>query len=125
MSFWGILIQITILDVVFSLDSVITAIGLAEHIFVMVLAIMIAVAIMMLSAKLIGDFVDDHPTIKMLALSFLILVGVSLLGDGLGLQIPKGYIYFSMAFSISVEALNLRMRKNRDKKILLHKAVRA
>lgn len=124
-SFLGVLIQITILDVVFSLDSVITAIGLAEHVFVMVLAIMIAVAIMMLSAKFIGDFVDDHPTIKMLALSFLILVGVSLLGDGLGLHIPKGYIYFSMAFSVSVEALNLKMRKNRDKRIVLHKVVRS
>jgi len=122
-NFWGVLIQIAILDIVFSLDSVITAIGLAEQIFVMVLAIMIAVAIMMLSAGIIGDFVDDHPTIKMLALSFLILVGVSLLGDGLGLHIPKGYIYFSMAFSISVEVLNLRMRKNREKRISLHKAL--
>jgi len=122
-SFWGVLIQIAILDIVFSLDSVITAIGLADQIFVMVLAIMIAVAIMMLSAGIIGDFVDDHPAIKMLALSFLILVGVSLLGDGLDLHIPKGYIYFSMAFSISVEALNLRMRKNRDKRISLHKAL--
>lgn len=123
--FFGVLIQIAVLDIVFSLDSVITAIGLAEHTIVMVLAIMIAVAIMMLSAGIIGDFVDDHPTIKMLALSFLILVGVSLLGDGFGFHIPKGYIYFSMAFSISVEVLNLRMRRNRDKRISLHKAVRS
>lgn len=114
--FMMILVQIAILDIVFSLDSVITAVGLADHVSVMVLAIVISVVIMMLSAKAIGDFVDAHPTIKILALSFLILVGMTLVGEGLGLHIPKGYIYFSMAFSVAVEFLNLRMRANRKRK---------
>ncbi len=122
-SFTGVLIQITLLDIVFSLDSVITAVGLAKDIEVMILAIVIAVGIMMISAKPLGDFVDSHPTIKMLALSFLILVGVSLIGEGLDLHIPKGYIYFSMAFSVGVEYLNMKIRKKSSNKIKLRKAV--
>lgn len=110
-SLMSILIQIAILDLVFSLDSVITAVGMADHISVMVLAIVIAVLVMMVAAKPIGDFVDKHPTVKMLALSFLILVGFALMGEGAGLHIPKGYIYFAMAFSLAVEMLNLRLRK--------------
>jgi predicted tellurium resistance membrane protein TerC len=110
-SFAATLVQIAIIDIVFSLDSVITAVGMAQHIPVMVLAIVIAVLTMMVSAKAIGDFVEAHPTIKMLALSFLILIGVALIGEGLDLHIPKGYIYFAMAFSVAVEMLNLKIRK--------------
>jgi len=105
-----VLIQIAITDIVFSLDSVITAIGMVDIIPVMVLAIVIAVGVMMFAAKPIDEFIDRHPTIKMLALSFLILVGVALIGDGLGMHVPKGYIYFAMAFSVAVETLNLRLR---------------
>jgi predicted tellurium resistance membrane protein TerC len=119
--FAQVLVQITLLDVVFSLDSVITAVGLARHLPVMVLAIVISVGVMMFSAKPIGDFVDDHPTIKMLALSFLLLVGFTLVIEGMGLHIPKGYIYFAMAFSCFVEFLNLRMRRRRTAPIKLHK----
>lgn len=121
--FLSVIIQIAILDIVFSLDSVITAVGLAKDVEVMILAIIIAVIIMMVSAKALGDFVDSHPTIKMLALSFLILVGVSLVGEGLDFHIPKGYIYFSMAFSVGVEMLNLKMKKNSEKKIKLLKSI--
>jgi len=120
----SILIQIAILDIVFSLDSVITAVGLAEHIPVMILAIVIAVGVMMLSARVIGNFVDTHPTIKMLALSFLLLVGFSLMGEGLDLHIPKGYIYFAMAFSLGVEILNLKVRERARKPVRLHKALK-
>ncbi|MGD8311672.1 MAG: TerC family protein [Gammaproteobacteria bacterium] len=109
--FFSAIIQIAIIDIVFSLDSVITAVGMAEHVPVMVLAIVIAVLVMMLAARPIGDFVDTHPTIKMLALSFLILVGMALVGEGLQFHIPKGYIYFAMAFSVGVEMLNLRVRQ--------------
>jgi predicted tellurium resistance membrane protein TerC len=111
--YWAVLGQIAIIDIVFSLDSVITAVGMAEHVPVMVIAIVIAVGVMMLAAKPIGDFVDAHPSIKMLALSFLILVGVALIGEGLDMHIPKGYIYFAMGFSVMVEMLNIRMRKRR------------
>ncbi|CAH0532683.1 hypothetical protein VST7929_00524 [Vibrio stylophorae] len=127
-SFMSILIQIAIIDIVFSLDSVITAVGLADHISVMVIAILISVGIMMIAAKPIGDFVDRHPTIKILALSFLILVGMTLMGEGFGLHIPKGYVYFAMAFSLAVEFVNLRIRSKRlskkqaqEQTILLHK----
>lgn len=120
-SYIGILIQIALLDVVFSLDSVITAVGLADHVPIMVIAIITAVIVMMLSAKAIGDFVDEHPTLKMLALSFLILVGVALLGEGFELHIPKGYIYFAMAYSFSVEMLNMRLRKARKRVQLIKK----
>jgi len=119
----SVLAQIAVLDIVFSLDSVITAIGLAEHVTIMMLAIVIAVAVMMLSARAIGEFVDTHPTIKMLALSFLLLVGFTLFGEGLGLVIPKGYIYFAMGFSVMVEFLNLRVRKRMEQPIKLRKAI--
>ncbi len=121
--FIATLIQIAILDIVFSLDSVITAVGMASHVPVMVIAIMIAVGIMMFAAKAIGDFVDAHPTVKMLALSFLILVGVALIAEGFDLHIPKGYIYFAMAFSLGVEMLNLRLRKSQQKAVKLHKQI--
>ena len=123
-NFISVLIQIAILDIVFSLDSVITAVGLAEHLPVMILAIMIAVGFMMLSARVIGNFVDSHPTIKMLALSFLLLVGFSLMGEGLALHIPKGYIYFAMAFSLGVEILNLKIRERAAKPVQLRKPLK-
>ncbi len=122
-SFLSVLVQIAILDIIFSLDSVITAVGLADHIPVMILAIVIAVIVMMVSARFIGNFVDTHPTIKMLALSFLLLVGFSLMGEGLALHIPKGYIYFAMAFSLGVEILNLKIRARTKKPIKLHKTL--
>jgi predicted tellurium resistance membrane protein TerC len=110
-SFVGVITQIAIIDIVFSLDSVITAVGLVEHVEVMIAAVIIAVVVMMFLAGPISDFVDRHPTIKMLALSFLILIGMALVGEGLGFHIPKGYIYFAMAFSIAVEMLNIQVRK--------------
>jgi len=106
----SVLAQIAVIDIVFSLDSVITAVGLADDLGVMVTAVVIAVGVMMVGAKTISEFVEKHPTIKMLALSFLILVAVTLLADGLGFHIPKGYIYFAMVFSIGVEVLNIRSR---------------
>ena len=109
-SFSGIIVQILLLDIVFSLDSIITAIGMSSKIGVMVAAVVIAVGFMMFFSGKISAFVDRHPTIKMLALSFLILIGVALIGDGLDKHIPKGYIYFAMAFSVLVEMLNLRLR---------------
>ena len=118
-AFAATLVQIAIIDIVFSLDSVITAVGMADQIEVMVLAIVIAVGVMMFSAKTISDFVDRHPTIKMLALSFLIVVGIALIGEGLGLHIPKGYIYFAMAFSLGVEMLNIRYRAKRAQPVHL------
>ncbi|WP_112084257.1 TerC family protein [Haemophilus influenzae] len=108
-SYLGVLIQIAVLDIVFSLDSVITAVGMASHLPVMILAIMIAVGVMMFAAKPIGDFVDTHPTLKILALAFLILVGISLIAESLDIHIPKGYIYFAMGFSVVVEMINIRM----------------
>ncbi len=118
--FVATLLQIAVIDIVFSLDSVITAVGMANHIPVMVLAIVLAVFVMMFAARPIGDFVETHPTIKMLALSFLILVGMALIGEGFDLHIPKGYIYFAMAFSVAVEMLNLRMRKRVAAPVQLH-----
>lgn len=118
-SFVGTIIQILILDIVFSLDSVITAVGMAEHIEIMIAAVIIAVLIMMISAGAISNFVNQHPTVKMLALSFLLLIGVSLLAEGLDQHIPKGYIYFAMAFSVLVEMLNLKMKKNAGKPVQL------
>ncbi len=109
-SFAATIVQIMLLDIVFSLDSVITAIGMAQHVSIMIIAVIIAVAFMMFFAGAIGDFVNRHPTVKMLALSFLLLIGVALLADGFDQHIPKGYIYFAMAFSVFVEMLNLRMR---------------
>ena len=112
-NFASILVQIAIIDVVFSLDSVITAVGLVDQISVMVTAIVLTVGLMMVAARPIGDFVDRHPTVKMLALSFLILVGMALVAEGAGFHIPKGYIYFAMAFSVAVEMLNIRVRTRR------------
>ena len=109
-SFAGVIIQIILLDIVFSLDSVITAIGMVNQLWVMIAAVVIAVVFMMVSAGPISDFVHRHPTVKMLALSFLLLIGVSLIAEGLDQHIPKGYIYFAMAFSVFVEMLNLRIR---------------
>ena len=119
-SFVGIIIQILLLDIVFSLDSVITAVGMAEDLAVMVLAVVIAVGVMLVSAGAISDFVDRHPTVKMLALSFLLLIGVSLIGEGLDQHIPKGYIYFAMGFSIFVEMINLRIRSKAQRPVHLH-----
>lgn len=110
--FTGTLVQIAIFDIIFSLDSVITAVGMADHIEVMIIAIILAVGVMMFAAKPIGNFVDAHPTFKVLALSFLILIGVALIADGLDFHIPKGYIYFAIAFSVIVEFINIRTRKH-------------
>ncbi len=115
-NYWGTLVQIAIIDIVFSLDSVITAVGMANDIPVMVIAIIVAVLVMMLAAKAIGEFVEKHPTIKVLALSFLIMVGIALVAEGLDFKIPKPYIYFAMAFSVTVEMINIRLRKKIDTK---------
>jgi predicted tellurium resistance membrane protein TerC len=114
------LIQIVLLDAVFSLDSVITAIGMADDVSIMISAVVIAIAVMLFAAAPLGRFVEGHPTIKMLALSFLLLVGMSLVADGLDLHIPKGYIYFAMGFSVFVEVLNLRVRSRRTAPVHLH-----
>jgi len=119
--FAGVLLQIALIDIIFSLDSVITAVGLARHLPIMILAIVISVGVMMFSAASIGDFVEKHPTLKMLALSFLLLVGFTLMGEGFGLHIPKGYIYFAMAFSVGVEVLNLKMRTRAAQPVKLHR----
>jgi len=110
-SFAAVVAQIMVLDIVFSLDSVITAVGMADEIIIMVTAVILAVGVMMFSAGPISSFVNRHPTIKVLALSFLLLIGVALVGDGVGMHIPKGYIYFAMGFSVFVEMINLRVRK--------------
>jgi predicted tellurium resistance membrane protein TerC len=114
-----VLIQIMLLDIVFSLDSVITAVGMAEDLGVMITAVVIAVGFMMVFARPVSEFVDRHPTVKMLALSFLLLIGVALIADGLNQHIPKGYIYFAMAFSVGVEMLNLRLQKVQTKAVKL------
>ena len=113
--FMSVLVQIAILDIVFSLDSVITAVGLVDHLSIMAIAIVIAVGVMLFSAKPIGDFVDANPTIKMLALSFLLMIGLTLIAEGFDVHVPKGYIYFAMAFSVGVELLNMRLRKRIDR----------
>ncbi|MDP6903250.1 MAG: TerC family protein [Verrucomicrobiota bacterium] len=120
-TYGSVLAQIAILDIVFSLDSVITAVGMAKDIPVMIIAIIIAVGVMMLAAQSIGEFVENNPTIKMLALSFLILVGTALLGEGMHFHIPKGYIYFAMAFAVVVELLNLKMRKTSTETLKLNR----
>jgi len=117
-----VLVQIALLDIIFSLDSVITAVGLADHVSIMAIAIILAVGVMLFAAKPIGEFVDANPTIKMLALSFLILVGFTLMAEGFEVHVPKGYIYFAMAFSVAVEMLNIKLRKKHDH-IKLHKAI--
>ncbi|WP_224956981.1 TerC family protein [Geomonas subterranea] len=116
-TFGAVIVQILLLDIVFSLDSIITAIGMASQLFIMVAAVVIAVGFMMLFSGKISAFVERHPTIKMLALSFLLLIGVSLIGEGFGMHIPKGYIYFAMAFSVMVEMLNLRMKRGKPVKL--------
>ena len=110
-SFWSVIVQILLLDIVFSLDSVITAVGMVDVLWVMITAVVVAVIIMMIAAPAIAGFVHRHPTVKMLALAFLVLIGVTLIAEGLDHHIPKGYIYFSMAFSLGVEFLNMRLRK--------------
>lgn len=120
--FGAVLVQIAVIDIVFSLDSVITAVGMVDEVPVMIAAIVIAVLVMMFAAKSIGDFVDGHPTIKMLALSFLIMVGMALIAEGFNYHVPKGYIYFAMAFSVAVEMLNLKMRR-RLEPVRLHKTM--
>ncbi len=112
-AFWSVVLQIGVIDIIFSLDSVITAVGLAEQVEVMIAAIVIAIGVMLWAAKPIGDFVEQHPTVKMLALSFLVLVGTALMAEGMGFHIPKGYLYFAIAFSLSVEMLNLRLRRSK------------
>jgi len=119
-SFWLVIAQIGVLDIVFSLDSVITAVGMAQHFAVMVTAMVLAVAVMLVFAGPIGDFVERHPTMKMLALSFLLLIGVMLVAESLGKHIEKGYVYFAMAFSFAVELLNMRMRRARQAPLALH-----
>jgi predicted tellurium resistance membrane protein TerC len=119
--FTSILIQIMLLDIVFSLDSVITAVGMVDEIGVMIAAVVVAIAFMMAFSGSISGFVSQHPTIKMLALSFLILIGVALIADGLGQHIPKGYIYFAMAFSVGVELLNMRVRRVQGKAVKLRR----
>ena len=118
--FIATLVQIALIDIVFSLDSVITAVGMANHVPVMIIAIVLAVAVMMVSSRPIGDFVDHHPTVKILALSFLVLVGTALMAEGFDLHIPKGYIYFAMAYSVVVEMLNLRLRRRAAEPVRLH-----
>ncbi len=121
MKLGAVLLQISLLDIVFSLDSVITAVGLVRHISIMAIAIMVSVMIMLFAAKGIGAFVDTHPTIKMLALSFLLLVGFTLIAEGCDVHVPKGYIYFAMLFSVAVEMLNLRLRKRQMTAVALRK----
>lgn len=122
-SFTSVIIQITLIDIVFSLDSVITAVGMAEQLWVMIVAVIIAIIAMMLFAAPIGKFVEKHPTIKMLALAFLLLIGFTLVAEGFHQKIPKGYIYFAMAFSVLVEILNMKLRK-RGKPVDLHDGYR-
>lgn len=121
-SFNAVIIQIMLLDIVFSLDSVITAVGMVDKLLVMIVAVVIAVIFMMWFSGKISDFVEDHPTIKMLALSFLLLIGVTLIAEGFDQHIPKGYIYFAMAFSVFVEMLNLKLRSKITKPVELRKA---
>ncbi len=120
-----VLVQIALLDVVFSLDSVITAVGLAEDLAVMAIAIILAVGVMLMAARPIGEFVDRHPTVKMLALAFLVLVGMTLVLEGFGGHVPKGYVYFAMAFSVAVEMLNLKLRTRRRDPVKLRKPLEA
>jgi predicted tellurium resistance membrane protein TerC len=124
-TFGAIIVQIAIIDIVFSLDSVITAVGMVDEVSIMIIAIVAAVGVMMFAAGPIGNFVDRHPTIKMLALSFLILIGLALIGEGWDLHIPKGYIYFAMAFSVAVEMLNIRLRAKRREPVHLRRPMKS
>ena len=119
-TFAAVIMQIMIIDLVFSLDSIITAVGMVDDVRVMIAAVIVSVALMMLFATPIGRFVSDHPTIKMLALSFLVVVGIVLIAEGFGHHVPKGYVYFGMAFSLGVEMLNIRLRKRSRKPVDLH-----
>jgi predicted tellurium resistance membrane protein TerC len=121
-TFLSVILQIMLVDMVFSLDSIITAVGMVDEVAVMIAAVIASVALMMVFAGPIGRFVSDHPTIKMLALSFLVVVGVVLVAEGFDHHVPKGYVYFAMAFSLGVEMLNIRMRKKRGKPVALHPA---
>ncbi len=121
-SFAGVLVQIAVLDIVFSLDSVITAVGMVDNLYIMIAAVVVSIIFMMAFAKPIGEFVQKHPTVKMLALSFLLLIGVTLIAEGFDQHIPKGYIYFAMAFSVLVEVLNLKLRKAKTAPVHLHNA---
>ncbi len=119
-SYKNVIVQILLLDVVFSLDSVITAVGMVDQLWIMITAVLLSAGVMIMSAAAIGDFVEEHPTIKMLALSFLLLIGFTLIVEGMGQHIPKGYIYFAMAFSVMVEVLNLRLRRVTEAPVRLH-----
>jgi predicted tellurium resistance membrane protein TerC len=119
-TFWNVILQVMLLDMVFSLDSVITAVGMVDHVAVMIAAVIVAAGGMILSADALSNFVDGHPTVKMLALSFLLLIGFTLIVESLHQHIPKGYIYFAMGFSVLVEMLNLRLRKTDREPIKLH-----
>ena len=120
-SFSKVIVQIMLLDIVFSLDSVITAVGMVQQIEIMITAVVLAVGFMLFAAGGISNFVERHPTVKMLALSFLLLIGMTLVGEGLNFHIPKGYVYFAMAFSVMVEMLNLRVRGHKSTPVKLHK----
>jgi predicted tellurium resistance membrane protein TerC len=122
-AFWSVIFQIMLLDIVFSLDSVITAVGMVDHVEIMIAAVVIAAVVMVFSATPLGNFVERHPTVKMLALSFLLLIGFTLIVEGLHQHIPKGYIYFAMGFSVLVEMLNLRIR-NKGRPVSLHEPYR-
>lgn len=124
-AFWSVIIQIMLLDIVFSLDSVITAVGMVDHIAIMIAAVVIAAGVMVFTATPLAHFVEKHPTIKMLALSFLLLIGFTLIVEGLHQHIPKGYIYFAMGFSVLVEMLNLRMRAKAAQPVSLHEPYKA
>ena len=115
-----VILQIMVIDIVFSLDSVITAVGMAKHIEIMIAAVVIAIGVMLVFADSVGSFVNRHPTMKMLALAFLLLIGVMLVAEGMGQHVPKGYIYFAMAFSLAVELLNMRARRTTEKPVELH-----
>jgi len=121
-AFWSVIVQIMLLDIVFSLDSVITAVGMVDDLPIMIFAVIVAAVVMIFSAGPLSEFVDDHPTIKMLALSFLLLIGFTLIVEGLHQHIPKGYIYFAMGFSVFVEMLNLRLRGRAEKPVNLREA---
>jgi len=121
-TFGAVILQIIVIDLVFSLDSIITAVGMVKEIAVMVAAVVVSVALMMVFARAIGEFVSSHPTIKMLALSFLFIVGVALIAEGFDQSVPKGYIYFAMAFSVIVEMLNIRARRRKTQPVHLHAA---
>jgi predicted tellurium resistance membrane protein TerC len=123
-AFWNVIVQIMLLDIVFSLDSVITAVGMVDHIAIMITAVVIAAVVMVFTATPLGNFVERHPTVKMLALSFLLLIGFTLIVEGLHRHIPKGYIYFAMGFSVFVEMLNLRLRGKAAQPVTLHEPYR-